>query len=282
MPSFIANMFYAFDINMRQAINLGIFGRGAEYMGYMNTALAVGAIAGTVLLASKKGLAGLEVRVFAGALLFGVCVAGFGMSRSLLLSYVLLLGLGLAQVTVFASSKTMLQSIAARGMHGRIISLYIGLFMGAVTIGGFVIGGSAQVFGAPTALVCGGIGCVLAALYFGEAMAEGLVDMLCSDYHFPTLLNAFVKMVREGTPPWDATAKTSLNAARCLGLDSDLGSIEEGKMADLVCVFEHGDKAVVRDVWVDGARVFSLRNRRMMEQAGHGAKRFETAMDGEA
>lgn len=28
MPSFIANMFYAFDINMRQAINLGIFGGG--------------------------------------------------------------------------------------------------------------------------------------------------------------------------------------------------------------------------------------------------------------
>lgn len=28
MPSFIANLFYAFDINMRQAINLGIFGGG--------------------------------------------------------------------------------------------------------------------------------------------------------------------------------------------------------------------------------------------------------------
>lgn len=144
-----------------------IFERGSEYMGYLNTAVAIGAIAGTALLASKKGMRGLETRVFAAVLVFGLCVSGFALSRNLLLSYLLLMGIGLGQVTVFASSKTMLQSIAARGMHGRVISLYIGLFMGAVTIGGLVLGGAAQAFGAPAALACAGAGCVCAGMYFG-------------------------------------------------------------------------------------------------------------------
>jgi alpha-D-ribose 1-methylphosphonate 5-triphosphate diphosphatase len=71
-----------------------------------------------------------------------------------------------------------------------------------------------------------------------EAMAEGLVDVLCSDYHFPS--------------PHRAVAFVTLNAARVLGRDAELGSIEVGKKADLAAFHTRGKHAFVKAAWVDG------------------------------
>ena len=67
-----------------------------------------------------------------------------------------------------------------------------------------------------------------------EAMAKGLVDILCSDFHFPSMLGSVVMMMREGMEPSAAVNMVTLNAARHLRRDTHLGSIEVGKKADLV------------------------------------------------
>jgi alpha-D-ribose 1-methylphosphonate 5-triphosphate diphosphatase len=72
---------------------------------------------------------------------------------------------------------------------------------------------------------CGNLSCA-------EALAEGLVDILCSDYHFPSLLAGALRMMERGTNPSAAINLISLNPARYLGL-RDTGSIEVGKRADL-------------------------------------------------
>ena len=92
---------------------------------------------------------------------------------------------------------------------------------------------------------CGNLSCP-------EAMAEGLVDILCSDFHFPSMLGSAVKMINAGMAPSDAVNMLSLNAARHLRRDDQLGSIEEGKKADLVAFSPRDSFAVVTDVWVDG------------------------------
>jgi len=89
-----------------------------------------------------------------------------------------------------------------------------------------------------------------------EAVAKGLVDILCSDYHFPSLLASFIKMLRGGMAPNEAMEYVSLNPARLLGLDSELGSIETGKQADLVAFEMRTDFAAVSRVWVEGALAF--------------------------
>ena len=83
---------------------------------------------------------------------------------------------------------------------------------------------------------CGNLSCV-------DALAEGLVDILCSDYHFPSLLASALRMMESGSSPSDAMNLISLNAARYLGLDRETGSIEEGKRADLAAV------AAARRIW---------------------------------
>jgi alpha-D-ribose 1-methylphosphonate 5-triphosphate diphosphatase len=92
---------------------------------------------------------------------------------------------------------------------------------------------------------CGNLGCP-------EALAEGLVDILCSDFHFPSLLGSALKMIAAGTDPSAAFNLMSLHPARYLGLGDELGSIEPGKKADLVAFHARQDFAVVSHVWVEG------------------------------
>lgn len=92
---------------------------------------------------------------------------------------------------------------------------------------------------------CGNLSC-------HEAMEEGLVDVLCSDYHFPALIGSVAKMIEEGMPPHEAMAYVSLNPARMLGWDQQTGSIAPGKVADLIAFHAHQGTPQVSQVWVAG------------------------------
>lgn len=90
-----------------------------------------------------------------------------------------------------------------------------------------------------------------------EALAEGLVDILCSDYHFPSLLASAVRMMEAGVAPHDALRLMTLNPARHLRREQELGSLEAGKRADLVSFAARRGFALVSNVWVDGVRKYS-------------------------
>lgn len=92
---------------------------------------------------------------------------------------------------------------------------------------------------------CGNLAC-------SDALAEDCVDLLCSDYHFPSMHGAVVKMLEAGIAPSRCFELVSLNPARLLGLDDRLGSIEVGKAADLVAFEARRDFSRIARVWVDG------------------------------
>ncbi|HKE84355.1 MAG TPA: alpha-D-ribose 1-methylphosphonate 5-triphosphate diphosphatase [Vicinamibacterales bacterium] len=92
---------------------------------------------------------------------------------------------------------------------------------------------------------CGNLSC-------RDAMAEGLVDILCSDFHFPSMLGSVVMMMCEGMEPSAAVRMVTLNAARHLRRERELGSIEEGRKADLVAFSPRETFGAVSRVWVDG------------------------------
>lgn len=96
---------------------------------------------------------------------------------------------------------------------------------------------------------CGNLSCV-------EAVHENVVDMICSDYHFPTMLSSVMMMIRDGISPSQAINYVSLNPARLLELDDTLGSIEVGKEADLVAFRNQSTYADVVKLWVRGLPTF--------------------------
>lgn len=92
---------------------------------------------------------------------------------------------------------------------------------------------------------CGNLSC-------HEALAEGLVDILCSDYHFPSMLGCLVKLIQSGDPVSHAVNLMTLNPAKSLGWGDRLGSIEVGKVADLVLFRPEKTFGFVTKVWIDG------------------------------
>lgn len=99
---------------------------------------------------------------------------------------------------------------------------------------------------------CGNLSC-------SEALEEGLVDILCSDYHFPTMLGSVVRMIDEGMDPSAAVNLVSLHPARLLKFDKETGSIEPGKCADLVVFDSKQSFASVSRVFVNGINKLTAR-----------------------
>jgi len=98
---------------------------------------------------------------------------------------------------------------------------------------------------------CGNLSC-------HEALAEGLVDILCSDYHFPSLLGCALRMAEEGMPLWSAMNLLTLNPARHLRIDGETGSIDLGKRADLIAFQPRNGYAEVLSVWVRGQQALHV------------------------
>jgi len=90
-----------------------------------------------------------------------------------------------------------------------------------------------------------------------DAMEEDLVDILCSDYHFPTMLGSVVRMIDNGISPSKAVNMVSLNPARLLNFDGETGSIETGKKADIVVFDSKKSFAAVSYAFVDGVCKYS-------------------------
>ncbi|MEM6707958.1 MAG: alpha-D-ribose 1-methylphosphonate 5-triphosphate diphosphatase [Pseudomonadota bacterium] len=92
---------------------------------------------------------------------------------------------------------------------------------------------------------CGNLACK-------DAMAEDLVDIICSDYHFPSMHGTVVRMMADGISPSRSFDYVALNPARLLGMDDAIGSIEVGKQADLVAFEAEDAYTRVSRVWLAG------------------------------
>lgn len=111
--------------------------------------------------------------------------------------------------------------------------------------------GMHTVAGAPNVLLGGSHSGNLSA---AEAIRDGAVDILCSDYYPAAILHAIFVMHREhGLPLHELVKLATINAAQAVGMGKDFGSIEAGKKADLLIVDQLEDHfPVVTSVLVDG------------------------------
>jgi len=92
-----------------------------------------------------------------------------------------------------------------------------------------------------------------------ELFEHGLADVICADYHAPSLLRSAFRLVDEGLIDLPTAVKTlTLNPAEAVGLPS-IGAIREGWRADLILVrCGANGLPVVESVMRDGRTVYAL------------------------
>lgn len=95
-------------------------------------------------------------------ILLGGLIAGFSVSRSILLSSILIFFSGAALICVFAMIQSLVQAITADEMRGRVLSVYNVAFRGGMPVGSLLLGKLIPVF--TVSLTMAGSGVVLAAL----------------------------------------------------------------------------------------------------------------------
>jgi alpha-D-ribose 1-methylphosphonate 5-triphosphate diphosphatase len=121
--------------------------------------------------------------------------------------------------------------------------------------------GMRTVAGAPNILLGGSHSGNLSAR---EAILDGSIDILCSDYYPAAILHSIFKLHREdGLDLAGLVRMATLNPAQAVGLGGEIGSIEPGKKADLVVVETiDGVFPACTSVLVEGRRVISSHYRR--------------------
>ncbi|HET7320918.1 MAG TPA: MFS transporter [Longimicrobiaceae bacterium] len=141
---------------------------GANTLGVLLSATGVGALAGALYLASRRSVVGLGRLVPWAAAAFGVGLCAFALSRSLVLSLVLLAMVGAGFMVQTASTNTILQTLVSEEMRGRVMSFYAVAILGTAPFGSLLAGGIAAHVGAPWAIFGGGVICVVGAAAFAR------------------------------------------------------------------------------------------------------------------
>lgn len=111
--------------------------------------------------------------------------------------------------------------------------------------------GMYTIAGAPNVLLGGSHSGNLSA---AEAIVEGSIDILCSDYYPAGMLHAVFDLHKKyGMNLAEMFKLVTINPAKALHLDSELGSIQQGKKADLLIIEKVSpDFPVLTGVFVDG------------------------------
>jgi MFS family permease len=139
---------------------------GAHTMGYMLSAAGVGAVAGTVYLAWRSAVRGLDTLIGVSAVAGGAALVVFAISPWIYLSATMMAVVGFGIIVTGAGVNTMVQTIVQDTMRGRVMSFYTMSFLGVAPLGALTIGAVAEATSVQVALAAGGLACAAAGLQF--------------------------------------------------------------------------------------------------------------------
>jgi predicted MFS family arabinose efflux permease len=139
---------------------------GANTLGVLMMATGVGALIGTMYLASRHTVLGLGRRIAQAAIVFGVALVAFSTSSNLWLSLAILPFSGAGFIITLAATNTVVQTVVPETLRGRVMSLYTVAFLGTAPIGSLMAGIAAERIGAQATIAVGGVVCLLFGVWF--------------------------------------------------------------------------------------------------------------------
>lgn len=140
-----------------------VFKGDASTFGYITSFIGVGAVIGTIFLASRKPGSHLKKILFISTMMMGAGLICFSQIKDFPLAMLFAMVAGFGSVAQFTVSNIVVQSESAPGMRGRVISILLMAIFGMMPLGSVLIGAVSEHIGAPaTVLGQGIIGLIIA------------------------------------------------------------------------------------------------------------------------
>jgi MFS family permease len=155
--SAVSSMFGAPYIYMTPVFARDILRVGETGLALLQGMAGAGALFGALFLAYLGDFRRKGWFILLGDLAFAICLVGFSLSTNLRLSLFFLFALGFGIVCSVAVTNTLLQKLVTDEMRGRVMSMFMLSFIGAMPIGNLIAGAVSHRFGVPHTLAAGGI-----------------------------------------------------------------------------------------------------------------------------
>ena len=157
MISAVTSLFGAPYISMTPVFARDVFHLGATGLALLMGTAGCGALFGALFLAYLGDFRHKGWFVLGGDFAFAVCLICFSLSTRVLVSLVFLFLLGFGFVCSMAVTNTLLQKLVTDEMRGRVMSMFMLSFIGAMPIGNLIAGAASHRFGVPHTLATGGL-----------------------------------------------------------------------------------------------------------------------------
>ncbi len=138
---------------------------GAVEYGALSAAQSIGAVVAALVI-SQVPVIRRQGPLFLGSVIFfGVATVAFGLSAEFTFAMLALMVVGASDSVSTIIRNTIRQLQTPDYLRGRMTSVNQIFFMGGPQLGEMEAGAVAQIFGAPIAIISGGVGCILAVMW---------------------------------------------------------------------------------------------------------------------
>lgn len=164
-------------LSMFYIVLLPVFARdilqgGPQTLGFLLAGAGIGAVTGSLYLASRGTVLGLDRVIFFATMSLGTGMVFFARSEIFIFSFCMMLLIGGGIMVQIASGNTILQTLVDDDKRGRVMSLYSMAVIGMSPFGSLTAGWLASHIGAPVTLALGGGTCLLWAFVFARKIPE--------------------------------------------------------------------------------------------------------------
>lgn len=174
-----ATGFFGFpSLVLMPAMARGVLGGTSRTLGLLMMGVAIGALTGSLIMASLKSAAALGRISSRMCLGFGIAVVIFSMSPNIPFGIVLAIPLGFTMSSSFIACNTLLQTMAPPEVRSRVMSLYTLACVGIPPFGSLVSGKLGDIIGTDWALFVFGAFCAVSAFYFMKKLDRHNISVI--------------------------------------------------------------------------------------------------------
>lgn len=148
----------------------GVFDAGPGTYGLLNSLIAVGSVTGALLAARRTTT---RQRVLVGAaLMFGLLEVAAALAPAFWMFAALMVPIGIFSLTFNVTANSSVQLATDPAMRGRVMSLFMMVFVGGTPLGGPLVGWLTDTYGARVGFVAGGLVSAAAAVAVGLVLVR--------------------------------------------------------------------------------------------------------------